>query len=88
MTSKISCARLILEDIRKRSWLTALTSVIFFLIIPVNTMLYLSSRSEELVRSSTRSSIAESLPGLAKRRQWLSLHNPCSAPDSFRDDRF
>ena len=64
MTSKISCARLILEDIRKRSWLTALTSVIFFLIIPVNTMLYLSSRSEELVRSSSRSSIAESLPGL------------------------
>ena len=64
MTSKISCARLILEDIRKRSWLTALTSVIFFLIIPVNTMLYLSSRSEELVRSSSRSSIAENLPGL------------------------
>ena len=62
MTSKISCARLILEDIRKRSWLAALTSVAFFLIIPVNTMLYLSSRSAELARPSSRSSIVESLP--------------------------
>ena len=35
MTSKISCVKLIRENIRHRMWLTALCAVAFLLMMPV-----------------------------------------------------
>ena len=44
MTSKISfCIKLIRSDIRHRGWLAALSGTLFFLMMPVYTMLYLST---------------------------------------------
>ena len=43
MTSKISCVKLIRENIRHRMWLTALCAVAFLLMMPVYSILYLNS---------------------------------------------
>lgn len=47
MTSKISSyIKLIRSDIRQRGWLAALSAVLFFLMMPVYTMLYLSTYTD------------------------------------------
>ena len=47
MTSKISSyIKLIRSDIRHRGWLAALSCTIFFLLMPVYIMLYLSTYTE------------------------------------------
>ena len=43
MTSKISCVKLIRENIRHRIWLAALCAVAFLLMMPVYSILYLNS---------------------------------------------
>lgn len=43
MTSKISCIKLIRQDIRQRGWLAALISVTLFLAMPVYAMIYIDS---------------------------------------------
>ena len=43
MTSKISCVKLIRENIRHRMWLAALCAVAFLLMMPVYSILYLNS---------------------------------------------
>ena len=43
MTSKISCIKLIRENIRHRMWLAALCAVAFLLMMPVYSILYLNS---------------------------------------------
>lgn len=44
MTSKISLPKLIKEDLKKRMWLTALSAVIFIIIIPLSTLLQIESK--------------------------------------------
>lgn len=46
MISKISYIKLIWEDIRHRGWLAALSGVLFFLSMPVYTLIYLDSYSD------------------------------------------
>ena len=47
MTSKISSyIKLIRSDIRHRGWLAALSCILFFLLMPVYIMLYLSAYTE------------------------------------------
>lgn len=48
MTSKISYTKLILSDIRRRGWLAALSGAAFFLLMPVYSMLYLSTYTDSL----------------------------------------
>lgn len=43
MISNISCTKLIKENIRHRNWLAALVSTAFFLMLPVYSLLYISS---------------------------------------------
>lgn len=54
MISKISYIKLIREDIRHRGWLAALSGVLLFLSMPVYTLIYLDSYSEdpEVLKSS------------------------------------
>ena len=47
MISKISYIKLIREDIRHRGWLAALSGVLLFLSMPVYTLIYLDSYSED-----------------------------------------
>ena len=47
MISKISYIKLIREDIRHRGWLAALSGVPLFLSMPVYTLIYLDSYSED-----------------------------------------
>lgn len=59
MTSKISSyIKLIRSDIRHRGWLAALSCILFFLLMPVYIMLYLSAYTENA------SKLIEYFPGL------------------------
>ena len=54
MTSKISSyIKLIRSDIRHRGWLAALSCTLFFLLMPVYTMLYLSTYTDRTCENSS-----------------------------------
>lgn len=70
MTSKISFyIKMIRKDIRHRGWLAALSCIVLFLMMPVYTMLYLSTYT------GSSSELIEYLPGLLNgaSRQYLAL---------------
>ena len=46
MTLKISCIKLIREDIRHRGWAAALSCIALFLLMPVYALLYMSTFSD------------------------------------------
>ena len=64
MTSKISCTKLILEDIRHRGWTAALTCTVLFLMMPVYALLYLRSYSQSLSDPYVFENVSDSFPGL------------------------
>ena len=69
MTSKISCFKLIREDIRHRGWYAALAGVVLFLLMPVNALLYLgrlldSSPGYTFASDLLREQLLSHFPGL------------------------
>lgn len=64
MTSKISCIKLIKENIRHRAWLAALTAVAFLLMMPVYTILYLNSLDRSVYEYNTAQSEIDNFPML------------------------
>lgn len=65
MTSKISFIKLIVQDIRHRGWTAALSAIALFLMMPVYTMLYLSTFSGSMKPGfSDYDHLVRSFPGL------------------------
>lgn len=64
MTSKISCIKLIKENIRHRAWLAALTAVAFVLMMPVYTVLYLNSLDRSVYEQNSAPSEIDYFPML------------------------
>lgn len=64
MTLKISCIKLIREDIRYRGWAAALSCIVLLLMMPVYSMLYLSTFSRLTPGSGERAHLISCFPGL------------------------
>lgn len=64
MTLKISCIKLIREDIRHRGWAAALSSIVLLLMMPVYTVLYLSKFSGVTPGSSELAYLVSCFPGM------------------------
>lgn len=73
MTLKISCIKLIRENIRRRGWLAALTCVLLFFMMPVYSLLYISTFSDGMPRVRLYDTLIEYFPGLLNGHSIQSL---------------
>lgn len=64
MTLKISCIKLIREDIRHRGWAAALSCIALFLLMPVYALLYMSTFSDITPGSLNYQYLTDFFPGL------------------------
>ena len=64
MTLKISCIKLIREDIRHRGWAAALSCIALFLLMPVYALLYMSTFSDITPESFNYQYLTDFFPGL------------------------
>lgn len=64
MTLKISCIKLIREDIRHRGWAAALSCIALFLLMPVYALLYMSTFSDIAPGSFNYQHLVSYFPGL------------------------
>ena len=64
MTSKISCIKLIREDIRHRGWAAALSCIALFLLMPVYALLYMSTFSDIAPGSYNYQYLVDFFPGM------------------------
>lgn len=64
MTLKISCIKLIREDIRHRGWAAALSCIALFLLMPVYALLYMSTFSDITPGSYNCQYLVDFFPGM------------------------
>ena len=64
MTLKISCIKLIREDIRRRGWFAALTCVVLVFMMPIYDLLYISNFTDGASRYYIYNDLPILFPGL------------------------
>ncbi len=73
MTLKISCIKLIREDIRRRGWFAALTCVVLVFMMPIYDLLYISSFTDGASRYYIYNDLPILFPGLLNGRSFQPL---------------
>lgn len=73
MILKISCIKLIRDNIRRRGWLAALACILLFFMMPVYSLLYISTFSDGMPRAQLYDTLIEYFPGLLNGHSIQSL---------------